>query len=99
MKVHGYIYRQSGLLRGQVDRVRRMRPWSHHGVLRRVASQSSWSPHFICSHCGGVYVQMGEDIVRCETPDICVVRPQKLLERRRFPRPRVQAGPLSRGLL
>ncbi len=99
MRVHGYVYRAGGLLHGHIERIARMRQWNHHGVLRRVASASSWSPHFICSHCNGVYVQMGEDLIRCETPDVCVARPLRFLDRRRNVRPPVQAGPLSRGLL
>jgi hypothetical protein len=99
MNVHGYIYREGGVLKGEIARWPTARCPRHHGSLVRVASASSWAPHFACTWCSEIYVLIGGDLLRCETPDICVVRPLRLVARRNETRPRVQAGPMSRGLL
>jgi len=99
MSVQGYILRDGGFLGAEVYGTDRMICPRHHGPLKRVASVSSWSPHYCCRFCPEVYVLMGHDVMRCETPDICVARPLRFLDRRREKRPPMQAGPMGRGLL
>jgi hypothetical protein len=99
VSVRGYIYREGGLYRGHVEHVDRFHDWNHQGKLVPVASVGGYSPHFVCTHCSGVYVKIGQDIVKCETPDACVLRPLHVLDRRKIKRPWVQPGPMGRGLL
>ena len=99
MKREAYITREGGLLVGHATRAHADDGLSLACYLSPIASCGGASPHFYCAHCARIFVKIGQDYVRCETPSLCVVSPLKILDRRKGIRRVVQAGPLSRGLL